>query len=402
MIAESCLSRACLQELCLRDDAQRTTQGLTPVSSDVVDICIREVTHWHRNEQLIRTCKPLVDAIGNIESRNANLADCMLELLWAERAIARLSIMETDDAGFAYHAKSTVRHEFHRINTDIHWLALFLHPLCRRLAISSATHSRKLADACRISLNLAQQWKWPEEAARQLLQDLKAYHLGNVPFAGGTSNACSWWETLLMQAKEHPIKALVIQIFSIVPHCAEVEGLFSNLGGVQSIKHFNWTVDHMQTIGTLRNYYEGELTKGATAHRKHAHMHTRDEQGLNKDKASELLEEYAFQPSTAVLAGDTEVPKTLSLEEVAKEFKHFEAQQREAEVHERQDGAEARHEAIPGEAVDVDSMYAIEELAEIRRGAVPKPVQEEVNEHDNALGNKQWAADELLRSVGLS
>ena len=71
-------------------------------------------------------------------------------------------------------------------------------------------------------------------------------------------------------------------------------------------------------------------------------------------------------------------------------------------MRERQDGAEGRHEAIPGEAVDVDRVYAMEELAEIRRGVAPKPVQEEVNEHDDAPGNKQWAADELLRSVGLS
>ncbi|EPS95959.1 hypothetical protein FOMPIDRAFT_1077798, partial [Fomitopsis schrenkii] len=105
--------RPCLQELCLRDDAQRATRGLTSVSSDVVDICIRNATHWRHNEQLIRTCKPLVDAIGNVETRDANLADCMLELLWAERAIAKLSITETDDVDFAYHAKSTVRREFH-------------------------------------------------------------------------------------------------------------------------------------------------------------------------------------------------------------------------------------------------------------------------------------------------
>ena len=296
-----------------------------------MDICIRDVTYWHRNGQLIRICKPLVDAIGNVESCDANLADCMLELLWAERAIAKLSITETDDVDFAYHAKSTVRREFHRINTDIHWLALFLHPLCRRLAISSATHSRKLTDACHISLNIVQQWKWPEEAAHQLLQDLKAYQLGNAPFAGGISDTHSWWETLLVHAKEHPIKALATQIFSIVPHCAEVERLFSNLGGVQSVKRCNWTVDHIQTIGILCNYYEGELTKGTTAHRKHAHMHTRDEHGLNKEKVNELLDQYTFQPPTTTLTDSESIkgPETLSPEEVAEEFECFEAQQRE-------------------------------------------------------------------------
>lgn len=391
-----------MQELCLRDDAQRATRGLTSVSSDVVDICIRNATHWRHNEQLIRTCKPLVDAIGNVETRDANLADCMLELLWAERAIAKLSITETDDVDFAYHAKSTVRHEFHRLNTDIHWLALFLHPLCRRLAISSATHSRKLTDACRISLDLAQRWKWPEEAARQLLQDLKSYQLGNAPFAGGISNARTWWESLLVRAKEHPIKALAIRIFSIVPHCAEVERLFSNLGGVQSVKRCNWTVDHIQTIGTLRNNYESELTNGATVHRRHAHMHTRDERGLNKEKATELLDQWSFQSPTTAPTADTEGPKTLSPEEVAEEFERFEAQQHEDEAREVRGGAEGRRGDGLRDAVGVDAVYAVEELAEIRKGVAPKPVQEEVNEHDNAPGNKQWSTNDLLRSVGLS
>ncbi|EMD30600.1 hypothetical protein CERSUDRAFT_127775 [Gelatoporia subvermispora B] len=85
--------------------------------------------------------KPIVDAIGNLESRDASLADCMLELIWAERAIARLPITATDDADFAAHAKSSLHREFHRMNTSLHWLALFLHPLCRRLAISSATQA---------------------------------------------------------------------------------------------------------------------------------------------------------------------------------------------------------------------------------------------------------------------
>jgi hypothetical protein len=36
--------------------------------------------YWHRLNQLIKTCKLLVDAIGNLESCDATLANCMLEL----------------------------------------------------------------------------------------------------------------------------------------------------------------------------------------------------------------------------------------------------------------------------------------------------------------------------------
>ena len=37
--------------------------------------------HWQANDHLIHLCKPLVDAIGNLESRDITLADCMLELI---------------------------------------------------------------------------------------------------------------------------------------------------------------------------------------------------------------------------------------------------------------------------------------------------------------------------------
>ena len=55
-----------------------------------------------------------------------------------------------------------------------------------------------------------------------------------------------------------------------------------------------------------------------------------------------------------------------------------------------------------GEAVDISVVYAVGELAEIRKGVAPKPVHEEVGQHDNAPGNKNWSTDELLRSVGLT
>ena len=130
---------------------------LTPVNADVVATVLNP-RHWELNDQLIRLCKPLVDAIGNLESRDATLADCMLELIWAERQIATFTTKEGDDITLTQHAQNTLRKSFHEMNTDLHWFALFLHPLARTLAISSATHSRQLAKAFEFALDLAQRW----------------------------------------------------------------------------------------------------------------------------------------------------------------------------------------------------------------------------------------------------
>jgi hypothetical protein len=44
---------------------------------------VMDVEYWRRVEQIIRICKPIVDAIGNLEAREVNLADCMLEPSWS-------------------------------------------------------------------------------------------------------------------------------------------------------------------------------------------------------------------------------------------------------------------------------------------------------------------------------
>jgi hypothetical protein len=115
--------------------------GLSPVNKDIVELVVVNRGHWDLNQQIIDICKPLIDIIGNVESRDANLADCMVELIDAYRRVLNLPIQETYDVGFYNHAISVLMKEFHSINSPLHWFALFLHPLCCNLAISSATHS---------------------------------------------------------------------------------------------------------------------------------------------------------------------------------------------------------------------------------------------------------------------
>ena len=51
--------------------------------------------------------KPLIDAIGNLESRKATLADCMLELIRCARTMTRLELIpDKEDIGFWMKAES--------------------------------------------------------------------------------------------------------------------------------------------------------------------------------------------------------------------------------------------------------------------------------------------------------
>ncbi|KAF8517692.1 hypothetical protein BU17DRAFT_30782, partial [Hysterangium stoloniferum] len=62
-------SRTPLSHTCLRPDAQKKEKGLSPVAADVVETVLRDRDFWPCLNQLIRVIKPLVDAIGNVESR---------------------------------------------------------------------------------------------------------------------------------------------------------------------------------------------------------------------------------------------------------------------------------------------------------------------------------------------
>ncbi|EIN03308.1 hypothetical protein PUNSTDRAFT_31961, partial [Punctularia strigosozonata HHB-11173 SS5] len=291
--------RDVLKRIAIRDDAQRSIRGLSPVNKDVLAF-IMDSSHWLQNDQLIRITRPLVDIIGNIEGRDANLADCMLELIWAHREVnRRLAYEEGDDIGFLSHTRRTLNDQFHAMNTDLHWFALFLHPLCRRLAVSSASHSRNITAAVSIALGIAYKWRWTKTQTQKLITDIKNYGIVKDSFGGAKADGKAWWEELVVDAREHPLKTMAVRILTIVPHAADVERLFSSLGGIQSVRRSQLTIPHMETLGALRNYYNAELhdltvKMGKQTRRRHAHMHTRDEPGVDAARAQELLASFVW------------------------------------------------------------------------------------------------------------
>ncbi|KAF8150998.1 hypothetical protein B0H34DRAFT_666104, partial [Crassisporium funariophilum] len=134
----------------------------------------------------------------------------------------------------------------------------------------------------KIALNIAHCWKWPKEMAQNPTKDIKAYSQGLAPFLGGKADGKDWWMLLIAPVNSHPLKAMAVKLFSIVPHAAKIEMFFSNLGGIGTVKHSWLTIPHIQSLGTLQNHYTCQIYRAAIAmgkstHCKHAHMHTREE-----------------------------------------------------------------------------------------------------------------------------
>ena len=109
------------------------------------------------------------------------------------------------------------------MNTEIHSLALFLHPMCRKLAISQTASGRSFEFMVKIALGIVKGWKWKEMDAQKLVEDMKQYYQCKGAFASAQANGLDWWENLPITAEAHPLKSLAITILLFVPHAADVE-----------------------------------------------------------------------------------------------------------------------------------------------------------------------------------
>jgi hypothetical protein len=146
-----------MKQICICDDAVCKINGYTPVSADVLEAVFNS-EHWTYNKQVITIIKPLVDLIGNLESQDATLADCMLELLKNARHMERLKTEEGHNPALTAHAKTVFVKDFHNINTDLHCLALFLHPAGCRVAIGKGPGLRTLNELISVALGVAKKW----------------------------------------------------------------------------------------------------------------------------------------------------------------------------------------------------------------------------------------------------
>lgn len=398
-----------MRSLCERPDAQKHRDGLSCIPRDIVDTILRNYQHWDHTRQLIRVCKRLVDAIGNLESWDANFADAMLELLGCALHMIKLEFFEQDDVDFSYHAKSVFTREFHTMNTTLHWFTLFLHPQCRRLAISQAAKSRTFNDAADTALDLAKKWGWGEDAATKLLANLNCYYIAKEPFCGSKPNAREWWEGIILGAEECPLKSMAIILFSLVPHTADVERLFSNLGGIQGVRRSRLTVRTFETLGRLRCHYTSLLRddierKGQTWRRTQAHTHTREGGGINTELAIVIEKELTIRPVLTSLSSGEDVsldgPEMVSVEDVEAAFQELEGQGKGG-PDDMGAGVLSNSQTCTDES-PIPELYDFDLVEKVLSGQTPNFVVDDHQTHHNLDGSgATWDKESLKAKVGL-
>jgi hypothetical protein len=147
--------------------------GLSPVTLDVIATVLCDTDFWPHLKQLVKVVKPIVDAIGNVEARDARLADCMLDLIRCAQAMICIPADPEDDVGFTMHTRAMFNQRFHVMDTNTHSLALFLHSLCQKLAISQTANGWTFEFMVTMALSIAKQCKWSKQQANKLQEDLR-------------------------------------------------------------------------------------------------------------------------------------------------------------------------------------------------------------------------------------
>jgi len=284
----------------------------------------------------------------------------------------QVTIDDGDDITFLNHAKLMFNREFHSMNTNIHTLALFLHPACCNLAVSQVANGRTFEFMCKVTLGLVQQWGWSELDAAKVIDDMKLYYQRQAPFTGQEKNSLAWWQALPISGNLRPLKALAIVVFSIVPHAGDVERLFSDLGGIQGTRRCNLTVSTFETLGKLhanymRHLHDRSKALGLPLRRHHAHMHTRSAPGINSDLAEDLERTFSWQPPLAAGSLDPDAlegPETITMEDIDRAFE---------ELDHRTEGIVIDPELEnQSSGVEPSTVYPFDELQRIDDGTAPR------------------------------
>jgi hypothetical protein len=273
--------------------------------------------------------------------------------------------------------------------------------MCRELAITQVANGRSFNFMFRVTMGIAKRWKWDKLKAKKLANNLQAYHQSVAPFAGAQADGLLWWKNLPINTETYPLKAFAIMIHSIIGHAGDVEQLFSDLGTTQSVKRCNLSVETFETLGKIRANLCYLCDKKATeadksTRRHHAHMHTREETGINLEVARDLEENFAWVPPLAAepanlddsLAG----PESLWPDDVAAEFAAFEKQAREETF-----------ESVDGKEVFEGCAFDFKELLCVDQGIIPRAAADEINvvDHDGD-GEDSWDEQMIIESLGLS
>ncbi|EXX63970.1 hypothetical protein RirG_147300 [Rhizophagus irregularis DAOM 197198w] len=200
---------------------------------------IRSSEFFSNVDKLTKVLKPIKTAIILLESANANLADCFLQLILIANTIKKLPSREMVE--FHQHCIESFNKYWDKFDLKIYILAYFLHPAYRT--------------------KIWQNNGGDKRSCNRLLAQIRNYELQkslyNQEIDSHLKTPISWW--LKIKDKYDYLPALAIIVFSITPHSAECERIFSTLGWLYGTRRQRLGLLKVEAMAKIRSFYVSNI-----------------------------------------------------------------------------------------------------------------------------------------------
>ncbi|GBC54372.2 ribonuclease H-like domain-containing protein [Rhizophagus irregularis DAOM 181602=DAOM 197198] len=259
-------------EICLKEVINENPNVIT--SEAVKTIINRKRGFFNDVSDLANIMKLIKEAILTLESNKATLADCYFSLAYLGQSINK--IPEDDHMIFRQHAIKIFNERFILYDFDEYLLAYYIHPGYKGIGVKDV-HYRRIQSAAAhiwqqmlkipdIAAHLREYKHSKKQSAETLLSQIGEFHLQanpyKLPYDSQTNTPLSWWR----MCKPTPpyIQLLAKKLFSIAPHAANCERVWSICGWMTGKRRTRLSVENLEAMSKIHSYYitnsKSELT----------------------------------------------------------------------------------------------------------------------------------------------
>ncbi|CAB5378742.1 unnamed protein product [Rhizophagus irregularis] len=215
---------------------------------------------------LANIMKPIRDAILSLESNKSTLADCYFSLACLGQSINKIPD-ENENVRFRQHAIKSFNERFKMYDFDEYLLAYYIHPSYKGFGVKMSQYQRVQSTAARIwqqmlkDPNIATYLKKHDHSKKKsaeiLLAQIGEFHLQtapyNMPYSSQVNTPLSWWKMCVPTPPY--LQLLSIKLFSIIPHAASCERIWSICGWMVGKRRTRLLTENLESMSKIHSYY---------------------------------------------------------------------------------------------------------------------------------------------------
>lgn len=191
-------------------------------------------THYRCDWRLERRTTTLADVLGSFITVHHN-AKHVDYAIW----------------GLKDHILGAIGKRVKEFEDPIYFIALFLHPACKKMAMSRMMTGTIII---RKAMEIAKDWHFDRRDVILLMKELASYKNGDAPFDTLTVTPShsprEFWNNFC--GSSPLLRRFATKVFSIVPHSAPCERLFSTLGLIKTKPRNRLEVERLNMIAQIK------------------------------------------------------------------------------------------------------------------------------------------------------